>query len=194
MDPFTISLIAGGVGTLADWALGSNPDTMTPEERRLYDYVWAELQKPDSALGYSQAEKQGLRTNLKTGISDYSQKQIGSAGSSLARRGLYSPGQVAGMTTNIMANAGKAYGQGINDINLASLQAGRQRKAQLLGTASGLTGRLQPEPDIGGGISDYLSQLAYFYAMKGKKQNSGSNEPSFSNISPPRWSYPGSPY
>jgi len=28
---------------------------------------------------------------------------------------------------------------------------------------------MQPEPDIGGGISDYLSNLAYYYASKNKK-------------------------
>jgi len=167
IDPFTASLLASGVGAGFDALFGKNPDTMTPEERRLYDYIWSELQKPTSALGFSQAEKEGMQKNLKTSLADYSQKQIGQGTASLARRNLLSPGQASGITTDIMANAGKAYGQGVTDIDLASMQAGRQWKGQLLGSVP--TGHMQPEPDIGGGISDYLSNLAYYYASKNKK-------------------------
>ena len=39
MDPFTVSLIAGGAGGLADAIFGKDPETMTPEERKLFNYV-----------------------------------------------------------------------------------------------------------------------------------------------------------
>lgn len=174
---------------------GKDPETMTPEERRLYNYVWQELQKSDAALGFSPLEKAGMRKNLKTELGDYSQQQIGSATQSAVRRGVYGPGQAAGLATSIMANAGKAYGQGITDIDLASMQAGRQRKGQLLGAATGLTGQLPQEPDLGGSMADYIANLSYYYANRGNKR-----EPedyaggSYSNINPPRWRYPRRPY
>ena len=160
--------LSAGAG-LADYLFGKDEGSMTPEERRIYDYVMGELAKSDTALGYSPQEKMGMQKNLKTGLQEYGQEQLASGTASMARRGAYSPGNVAAMTTSMMANQGKAYGQGLTDIDLASMQAGRQRKGQLMGMLPGMGGRMAAEPDLGGSISDFIANLAYYYSSQGKK-------------------------
>lgn len=160
-----LSLAAGGIDAL----LGGD-ETMTPEQRRMLEYVWDELRKSDTALGFSAKEKMGMQERLKTGIGEYSEKQIGSGGKSLARRGASSPGQIAAMTTEIMSGAGETYGKGLTEIDLASAKAGRQRKEQLFGMLPGLSyGQVDQGPDIGSSMADFISNLAYYQASKKKR-------------------------
>lgn len=182
MDPIVASILASlGAGGI-DALFGGN-ETMTSEQRRTLEYVWGELQKSDTALGFSAQEKMGLQKNLKTGIRDYSEAQTGIGTESLARRGVSDPGQIAALTTSIMSGAGEAYGQGLTDIDLASTKAGRQRKGQLLGMLPGLSqGQLDQGPDIGSSMADFISNLAYYQASKKKKPYSG---PSIGSISAP---------
>jgi hypothetical protein len=167
-----------GSATLADYLFGADPETMTPEQRRALEYVWQELGKSDMALGFSPQEKMGMQKKLKTGLRDYGQERIKSGGASLARRGVYGPGEAAALTTSTIADTGRAYGEGLTDIDLASTQAGRQRKSQLMGMLPGLSaGYLPQEPDLGGGISDFISNLAYYYASKGQKPGAAGQLP-----------------
>jgi hypothetical protein len=163
--------------TALDYILGGDPETMTPEQRQLYEYVWKELQKSDAALGFSRPEKAGMQKNLQTKLQEESQIHTTRSLKSLQRRRMLSPGQTAGITTGIGSAYGKAYGQGITDIDLASMQAGRQRKGQLLSMIPGLTGEMPQEPDLGGSMSNFISNLAYYYASKGKK-NQYEDQPS----------------
>lgn len=188
MDPIVASILASlGAGGID--ALFGGQETMTPEQRRVLEYVQGELNKSDLALGFSTQEKEGMRGRLKTDIRDYTEEQIGSGESSLSRRGAGSAGQIAALTTNIMAEGGKTFGEGLTDIDLASARAGRQRRSQLTSMLPGLSqGQLDQGPDIGSSMADFISNLAYYQASKKKRPYTGR---SIGNIAAPSlWNIP----
>ena len=140
-------------------------DTMSPERRRLFQQLQGELDQGD--LGFSGSEKSLMGLNLKNSIQGQTQENIGSNISSLERRGMNTAGMVTGMTTAAQTAGGKAYGQGVNDIELASQEQARKRKAQIQALMAGLT----PEADTGGvgdlsGLSSNLMQI-----LMNKKKN-----------------------
>ena len=175
----TIGISAGA--SIVDYLLGANPETMTPEERRAYEYILGELQKSDVALGFSPEEKMGFQEKLKTGIADFTTEQIGQGTASLARRGAGSPGQTAALTTSATATGGEAFGQGLTDIELASAETGRKRKDYLTGLLPGAArGRIdQSGANFGGDLASYISNLAFQFASRRNKPDQ--NQATFSS-------------
>ena len=158
-----ISTIAG----LADALFGQEAESMTPEQRQALEFVWAELKKTDTGLGFSTTEKQGLVSNLRTNALDFAEQQTGRALASNARRGPVSPGQTAGITTDILSGAGKAFTQGVSNINLASAEAGRQRRGQLTSILPGLTqGRTEQGGGFGQDLVSFIQNLAFNSASR----------------------------
>ena len=172
-----------GASALAEYLLGADAESMSPEQRRALEFVFDELKKGD--MGFSTAEKAGLRKNLKTGLEETSKENIGRGTQSLARRNLVSSGQITGLTTNILSGAGKAFGQGITDIDIASEQFGRQREAQLLSLLPGLSrGIPEGEQSIGGDLSGFIQNLAFNSASR-RRRRPGINRGGFSNLQVP---------
>lgn len=160
MDPVTASLLISGGTAAANAIFGGNGQT--DEQRKYYEWLWNEVQKPDSAFGFSAQEKAEMARVLREKISEYDQRAIGSGTTSLARRGMSSPGQVAGMTTEINAQGGKNYAAGIGNIDLASAQAGRERKAQLTSMLPYASNMPREGGDFLGTLGQFGQNLSYY--------------------------------
>lgn len=174
--PAWLAPLAIGAGSSALEALLGEGDRweMSPEQRKLYEALMKEYQT--GSFGYSTAEKMNMAKELRGGLDEQTQRAIGSTQGSLSRRGMLSPGQMGGMATDITASAGKAYGEGLTDIELASVSEGRRRKAELESALMGTSqGQFIPADDsifddIGGMAGDWM----YYELMKDRKKKRGS--------------------
>jgi hypothetical protein len=181
--------IGAGEGLLSSIFGSDNKYTMSDEQKRALQYIWGELQKPDSQLGFSPQERADLINQIKTKVGEQTQSSIGSNTASLARRGMATPGGITGMTTDITAQGGKDIASGITNVGLASEQAGRQRKSQLLGMLPGMSqGDYQPaDNSFMNAMSGFGQNLAY--TMNQPKQDNsiwgsapGYTSPGFGNL------------
>ena len=149
MDPFTLgSIVSVGGGLLGGLFGGKDRWEMSPEQRQLMSYIYGQLNSGN--LGYSESEKAGMLSRMNDQLQGQSQQAIASNQASLARRGMLSPGQMAGMSTSIAGDYARQYGRGVRDIELASAEAGRQSKMGLLSMLTGLSqGQFVPADNSG---------------------------------------------
>ena len=164
-----MSLILTGASGIGSMLFGGDDEyKMSPEQRKFYEMLMGEYR--GGKFGYSAIEKEGMRSQMKESLTGESQKAIGSNMASLARRGLMSPGQAAGMTTEIGSAYGKAYGQGVENIELASTREGRRRKAELERALMGASqGDYVQGEDFSQGLGDMAGNWMQYFLMKDKK-------------------------
>jgi len=169
--PIAAAITAGG-GLLSGLLSRRKQWEMSPEARNLYQTYLDQYRQPDSALGYSGAEKGMMLGKVNEALGQKTAQNQ----ASLQRRGMLSAGQMGGMATDI----GNQYGEAATDIELNSLNAGRQRKDSLRGAMSGLLGGQQfmPEQDASAGVGGTLGNLYLAYLMNKKKQQEGGTFPS----------------
>jgi hypothetical protein len=119
------------------------------------------MQKPG---GYSLAEKSAMRDKLKAFLGEEAQTQTGRNIASLGRRGVFSPGQAAGMATKTSADYGRGVGKGMTDIEIASTDAARRRKEFLMGQIGGASqGQFMPaDNSFFDDISGFATDLSYY--------------------------------
>jgi len=187
-DPLiTSSLISAGGSLLGGLFGGGDEFKISPERKRFLEFIREELGKN---LGFSTTEKMGLAGKLNRALRERSEKATGSTIASLERRGVGSPGQLAGIASDIQSGAGEAFGRGVTDINLASEEAARKRREFLIGQLGGASdSQFVPAgnaifDDIGGFAQDFTQ----FLGNRGR--NSGDtffNQRPFRNSRAPRF-------
>jgi len=186
MDPLTW----GAIGTAGAGILGSlfqKEDPMLAKRRAFLDRLMKEYNQGD--LGFSDLEKQTMSNQLKEGLEEQTGQAGAAINTSMARRGMgLSRGQMAGSMTDLKANEGKAYGQGIQDINLADAAESRRRRAELESLISGFdSGGYQDKAGaFSENMGDMSSNLFLASLLKQKKPGMG-GDGYFSNLMPPRW-------
>jgi len=161
-----LSLAGGGLNAL----FGKDDEfQMNPEAKRIYDILLGKYKTGD--FGMSPMERENLLKSFKTKLGEESQTQTGRSLESLGRRNLLSPGQAAGVTTDIQSTYGKAFGKGVTDIDIANEEMKRQEEAQTLRLLSMLPG--QSVYKQGGGIEgmgDFAENMTLFNLLgKNKK-------------------------
>lgn len=173
--------IAGGSALLNAFFGGKDEFKMSPETRQVYDILLGKFKTGD--FGISGSEHGNLLKRFRTGLQEESQRRTGSSLTSLSRRGLLSSGQAAGVTADIGSAFGKAYGQGVTDIDIAGERIKSQEEQAILQMLTGLSGQStfqkgQGVPGLGGMSSD----LALLYMLSGKKPPAGGGGGSIGNI------------
>ena len=163
LAPAAISAGGGLLSSLLD------DDTMTPEQRRIYNMLMGEK---DKYQGLSPQEKQLMGAKLKTDLTAGAQQRIAGSRASAVRRGVYSPGVASGMATDVNAGFGKAYQQGLTDIDLKSAEMNRSGKMDIYRLLMGMTGQGKPQSDMSGDIGD-IAGNAWMYNLLTKKKRQG---------------------
>ena len=103
MDPFTLgSIVSVGGGLLGGLFGGKDRWEMSPEQRQLMSYIYGQLNSGN--LGYSESEKAGMLSRMNDQLQGQSQQAIASNQASLARRGMLSPGQMAGASAGLTSS------------------------------------------------------------------------------------------
>ena len=187
IDPITASLLLSGGSALAGKFLGGDDEyKMSPRQKLIYDRLLKELESGD--LGFSAQEKADMAEQLKTGLRTESQAATKSVSSSLQRRGMLSGGQLPGISTRIQASAGKAFGQGLTDIELASAREKRRRKSELESALMGFPEQFVPGYDPSDDLGEISGNLMELFLNKRKKPGIN-DEGSFSNLRAPRFPF-----
>jgi len=157
MPAWLAPMAVGGGLSLVDSLLKGDSDQEKMRKKLLGEY-----NKGD--FGFSAAEKHGMQFGLKNRLMNYTTSANKSASASAGRRGqAWNPQAI----TETIGKAGQAYSGGLVDIDLASEEAARKRKAELervlLGYAS------TDEGGLGGGIGDLAGNIMQMQLMKNKK-------------------------
>lgn len=177
-------LVHGGItaGSALLNALFGDEDEfkMSPETREIYNMLLGKYKTGD--FGISRSERGNLLKRFRTGLQEESQARTGASLKSLGRRGFLSPGQAAGVTTDIESSFGKAFGKGVTDIDIASERIKSQEEQDILQMLAGLSGQstFQPGQDIPG-LEGASGNLALLNILRGQKPPRSAG-PSFSNI------------
>jgi len=168
-----LALSAGA--SLADALFGQDDQfKMSPEQRALYQKLMGEYSS--GSFGYSAAEKMGMQKKLKTGLTEESQARTGASLASLGRRGVLDAGSAAGITTGIQSDYGKAYGEGLTDIELSSAEEGRRRKSELENALMGASqGQFVEGGSMAGDIGNMAGNWMYYELMKEDKKKNPTN-------------------
>ena len=133
MDPLTQALLLSLAGGAVGGLFGGGDKTV------------------DTERPLRQKEKDALLAKIFKGIKEEESSAIGQSVAGLERRGLGSPGQVAGVTSRIKGASSEARGGALTDVNLAT---------------RGQT--IIPGDDISGGIGDLSEALSFYLANRNK--------------------------
>jgi hypothetical protein len=161
-------------GGLAGMLFGDKGEySMSPEQRKIYEKLLAEYESGD--YGYSQADLGAMKERLRGSLLEESGRATSRNMASLGRRRMASPGQMAGMATNISSAYGKAYGEGMTDIDIAGaeskLRGKSQLRAALLGSSQG--DFTPPDQSIWGDIGSASGNWMEYFLRKKKPKYSG---------------------
>lgn len=180
-DPLTMSLLmAGGSGLLNALFGGDNEFKMSRQQREILNMLMGEYQRGE--FGPSGEEQAGILRSIKGDLQKETQAQTARGRTSLARRGLLSPGQAAGMATEAQAGFGEAFGEARSGIAQWAGSEARREKGQLRGLLASLSGgQYVPGGDVPGlGGLGQNAMLAYLL-KQGQGQGS-QGDGGFSNI------------
>lgn len=97
----------------------------------ILDYLESQLQA--GQFGFSRSEMQEMLERVRRQLGVASQARFRQTQSSLLRRGMLSPGQTIGLSSDINAAFAKGLGPAATDIQLESANVGRQRQQWLEG-------------------------------------------------------------
>ncbi len=160
--------IAGGSALLNAFFGGEDEFKMSPETRQVYDMLLGKFKTGD--FGISGSERGNLLKRFKTGLKEESQARTGASLESLGRRGFLGPGQAAGVTADIGSGFGKAFGEGVIDVDIASERIASQEEQAILQMLARLSGQSTFKPGQGvPGLEGMSSDLALLYMLSGKK-------------------------
>lgn len=123
---------AVGLGTgLINQLFGSDDEFLiSPEARQLIATIQGKLGTGD--FGFSSQERESMINLLQGNLRKEAESQTGRTIASATRRGVASPGQFSGIASSASRGASKAFGKGLQGINIAGAQAGRQEEQFLL--------------------------------------------------------------
>ncbi len=153
------ALIGLGI-SLGSGILGGLLGGKSPAEERL-ESILAELDKSFVAQGLSQAERANLLEQATKSITRRAATQKARTSASLARRGVKSPGILAGANVRIGSQAAADVSEAERGILSSHLEIARRRYDDLRRQATTLAGSI-PEDDIFGTLGQLGQNIGMF--------------------------------